>query len=263
MPPELDATSTSSAAPDLGLSLRDGAPPAASPDPQSTPAPAAGAEGAAPSTDALPVTQAARPDFIPEKFWDAEKGAPKVNWQALEAREAAEAERAALIPETPDGYQPVLPEGFALPDGVELMIDVNDPAFKAAQAFAKERGLTQPEFSTLLTLEAQRVTAEKARLGSAIEAEKAKLGEQRGARIKAVDDFLLGRLPEKQAKALQNLMVTAEAVEAFETLMGAVKSDGVGGFGGGRDGGKDRISDEEWNRLPLHERINMGRRLAG
>jgi hypothetical protein len=267
--------SSSSEPANLGLTLRDAAPPVASPSATpaagdtSPPAPAPGGEKGAPPVAAVapdPASSAAaRPDYIPEKYWDAEKGEPKNGelselWKKLEEREAAEAERAKGIPEKPEDYKVALPEGFKIPDGIDLKLDVNDPAFKRAQAFAKERGLTQSDFSNLLAIEAERKAVEHQALLKAVEAEKAKLGENRIARLDAVETKLAAKLPAPQAKALASLMVTADAVEAIETL---ITMTGLAGFDGSRDGsGRAPVDEDEYSRMSGPRRIALARSLS-
>lgn len=256
-------------------SLRDEAPNVASPptpaigDPGTGAAADPAASGSQPET---PVAEAAakpaKPDYLPDAFWDAEKGEPKAGALSealtkLGELEAAQAERAKQVPEKAEGYEPALPEGFKMPDGIEIQLDTNDPVYAAAREFAKERGLTQAEFSNMLALEAQRVATEHQKLSAAVAAERTKLGENRIARLDAVDSFLKGRLPEAQASALSNMLVTAAQVEAFETLMSSLTGDGVGGFSQQGQGAKSSVSEDDWNRMSLEDRINYRRTATG
>ncbi len=54
-------------------------------------------------------------------------------------------------------YTPTLPPEFA-----HLRVDVNDVRYKAAEAFARENGLTQQQFTALLGVEARGVVARQA-----------------------------------------------------------------------------------------------------
>lgn len=283
MPPEvvqgLESQSSSSAG--SVPSLRDEAPSGASSTPAASGDPGAGAAAAPAAPGSQPdagtpvptvadaaATKPTRPDYLPEAYWDAEKGEAKAGalteaLKKLGELEAAQAERAKLVPEKAEGYEPALPEGFKLPDGIEIQLDTNDPVYAAARAFAKERGFTQAEFSSLLELNAQRVVAEHRTLSAAVAAERTKLGENRIARLDAVDSFLKGRLPEAQASALSNMLVTAAQVEAFETLMSSLSGDGVGGFSQKGQGAKATVSEEDWNRMSLEDRINYRRTATG
>lgn len=81
------------------------------PNPAPTPAPT-------PNPDPPP-TAPARPEYIPEKFWDAEKGAPNLEGMARSYSELERrfgATRPATVPESPDLYELKPAE---LPDGVE------------------------------------------------------------------------------------------------------------------------------------------------
>jgi hypothetical protein len=223
---------------------------------------AAGAPAGADPAAARP----ARPDYIPEQFWDAEKGEAKAGdlsaWiKRVSELEAREAERAKGVPEKPEGYAPTLPETFKAPEGVEVRIDPNDPLFVEARQFAKEQGLTQAEFSKMLAIEAKRVANEATKLAEARKAQKEALGENGQARIDALDTKLKARLTHDEVGALWAGIATAAQVAAFEKLVGAATSDGVGGFQqGGSKAPAGQLSEEDYQKLSLEERINYTER---
>lgn len=55
-------------------------------------------------------------------------------------------------------YTPTLPDGVSLPPGFN--INVNDPRYKALEALATRENLSQRAFGEILSVEAQRVSAE-------------------------------------------------------------------------------------------------------
>lgn len=199
--------------------------PTPSPSPQPSPSPA-------PESGPVASFPPPRPAWVPEAFHDGEAG-----WKADEfgqhygelAQFKAQAdERLKTVPEKPEGYKPELPKDFkieGLPDGVEIKINDKDPRLAAARTIAKDLGLSQDQFSRLLTLEAQRIAADA--IADADELKK--LGDKGAERITGVDRFLKSVLPAAKYDALRKSgdMRTAAAVELIEDLQAKIAGSGA------------------------------------
>jgi len=118
------------------------------------------AEGQQPTGD----QKSARPDYIPEQFWDAEKGAARVDAMAkswADTRKALnEATKASKgkAPETPEGYLDdwTVPREMGEGDDAKKLerikeISADDPALQAMAQAAHKHGLTDKQFRGMLT----------------------------------------------------------------------------------------------------------------
>jgi hypothetical protein len=204
-----------------------GATPAAAPI-ASEPAASTPAAAATSSTPATPATPAAadsatpvagppvRPDYIPESYWDAEKGAPKLEDIGAKLKSVAEREAAAIA----DWDKFELKTDIKDLQGNDISIDRDNPLVKALGGIAKERGWGPDDVNPLINTI---VTAQKA----AIEAEKAEfesLGDQRFARRDAVlarGAAMLGEGGDTKIKAIVSLISTAEQFKIFEQFVNA------------------------------------------
>jgi len=208
-----------------------------------------------------------RPDYIPENWWDAEKGFKADDLNALTAFKAEHDANMAQVPEKSDGYKVELPAEFKLPDGFELgegesvadLIDPDDPRIAAARDFAHANSMSQAQFSELIAFGVQMDMAEHSRLNEAVQKQVEKLGPKAQERVGAVKTWIGAKLPAAQAEALTSMMFTASQIEAFESLMRLNRGAVPGNPGAGRDSGKQEISDEEYNRMTPTERINYAR----
>lgn len=194
--------------------------PAASPTPDTaTPAegttPAAADAGATPPADGTPPV---RPDYIPEAYWDAEKGAPKLEDIGAKLKTVAEREAAAALVADWDKFE--LKTAITDIAGNPITIDRDNPLVKALGGIAKERGWGPDDVSPLIDTI---VTAQKA----AVEAEKREfesLGDQRFARRDAVlarGAALLGEGGDAKIKGIVSLISTAEQFKIFEQFVNA------------------------------------------
>jgi len=182
---------------------------------------------------------AGRPDHIPEKFWDAETGAPRIDELAksyveLErmagelkrqvgakkeewAREL-EAERLSARPEKPDAYEPELPEELA--GKVELADD--HPLMSWWREFAWEHGLDHEAFNAGLQQFVRWQVDSTEAQAQALEEELGKLGEHGTQRVQHVEGWMRARIGEEAVAALEPLLASAAAIEALEKLMESV-----------------------------------------
>jgi hypothetical protein len=186
---------------------------------------------------------AARPEGIPDSYWDAEKNSLKVDPVALakdlkerdelKTFKAAEDVKALSRPQTPEAYKVELPADFKPPAGIEFKFDMNDPLIAQARALAHAEGMSQDAFSKQLGLYAAAKVAEETQIATARSAEIAKLGSTASARVDAVTQWLSGvdtSSDKGDAQALAGMLVTARHVEAFERIINKLTSQGSASF---------------------------------
>lgn len=245
--------------------------PAQATAPVATPGASAAPPAAQPS-DPQPKAEITRPEGIPDEYWDAEKGVKHADMLArLNELSAFKAERdsmTAQVPENADGYEPVLPKDFALPEsikvpeGFEIKIDADDPRVQMAREFAHSMGMNQEGFSKLLAMGVNADAAAEMQFQERIAKEAEALGSRSKERINAVTDWLHAKLGDELGKSLSDVLVKADQVKAFEALMGIARKDPPGVPGGGRDTKPIELSDEEYSKLSPAEQINYSRKLA-
>lgn len=193
----------------------------------------------APGDGSNPTPTAARPDYVPEAFWDPTAGAVKAaefttHIGELAALKAAQDARLAARPKDPSGYELKLPETFK--SDVALKFDETDPRVAPLRAFAHELSLDQAGFSKLLEIEAARVVAENKAVEAAQAAQIAKLGTNGTARVTAAKTGLAGILGADTAAQIMDRMVMATDVEAIEKLLAAFTNQGGSTYrGNGRE----------------------------
>jgi hypothetical protein len=171
----------------------------------------------------------ARPDWVPETFFDAQQGIKfddfGKHYKELAERDAALQERAKSIPDKPEAYKIELPQDFkieGLPEGVQIKFNEKDPTLAEARALAKEIGLPQADFSKFLTLEAKRIANAAIEEDRALAAEKQKLGDKAVERISGVDSYLKRNLSAAQYSAIAGVAKKADAIEALEVLIAKI-----------------------------------------
>jgi hypothetical protein len=205
-----------------------------------TPGPAAAAPGAN------------RPEHVPEDVWDAKAGTVKpemfrelADLRSLRDRHDA---RIRAVPETADGYEVALPEDIEL--SMEFEIDPANPLVDGAKAFAKEVGLTQAEFSKLLSFEVRRAEADVGRMQAWVDGEVKALGENPGARIEGLKNAVSAEIGPDLADALFALDRGAKSVVALEALL-AKRS----GYASGRGDTVAGKTPPNWDRLGFIQRM--------
>lgn len=187
------------------------------------------------SGDAPVVT---RPEYVPETIWDSEKNAPKIDLAATlteyDTLKASTAERAKLIPASPDEYKFDLPEGFELPAGYTWKADPKDPVVAGFRELATELKMTQPEVQRLVAFEAKR-QVEGMKAQQDFDAEQTKqLGANADQRRTAAKTWLNATVTPAQAQVLSTLLDYKDGVEALETVM--AKAGGINPRGDAGDG---------------------------
>jgi hypothetical protein len=205
-------------------------------------------------------TPPARPEIVPEKYWDASKG--EINHQAwradtdrLLAFEATEISRKASVP-PPDKYELKFADDFKLPEGVEWQWKADDPLLTQARQFANANGLSQGEFSRLLGLHAASQVGEQQMIKAAHAAELGKLGATANTRVDAVKQFVTAMVGDQLGAAVTKTLFTAAQIQAFEIIMQKFSSQGGGNYSGAHRevNQPDRLSPEAYGKLTYSEK---------
>lgn len=179
------------------------------------------------------------------------------------AFKAAEDSRRLSLPATPADYKPELPKDFVKPEGIDIQFKADDPTLVAAQAAAKEMGLTQDQFSKFVGLYAADRVNQVQQFKSARDAEIQKLGPTAPARMDALKAFYTARLGEAAAKPIIDSIWTADAVKAHEKVLQVFASQGAGGFSqANREPGdaNGKASAEQYAKMSPAERLDYARR---
>lgn len=207
----------------------------------------------------------ARPDYIPENFWDADKGFKTDDFNGLVAFKAEHDANLAQVPDSKDKYEVKLPKDFKLPDGVELPegqespINADDPRISHLRDFAHANQMSQSQFEGMVALGAQMDIAERASIDAALTEQAEKLGSKGKERVSAITTWLGAKIGGELAGAIAPMLFTAKQVEAFEAVMRLNRGAVPGNPGSGRDSGKTQLSDEEYEKMSSTEKINYAR----
>lgn len=233
---------------------------------QGAPPPAAGDGGGGAASPP------ARPDWLPEKFWDPQAAAPRVEQLAksygelekqrakfadeakASARDAVMAELFGKRPETPDAYELGAPEDaddivllteppgddFAPEPGkAYVLLEKDNPLLGKFRQLAHRAGLDATEFKAYLA-DFGRALAGRVPTAEEIQAEHAKiyqaLGEHGERRVQHLQGQIKGLLGE-QAEAVLGLPPSPQLIEALELLVeraGAPRFSPPSGAAGGR-----------------------------
>lgn len=183
---------------------------------------AASAEPAAP----------ARPDGLPDAYWDAASGVKPEAFSRLAELEAADAARREGVPETVDAYKLEADEPIIGADGQPVAFDADDPLAKAILPALHEAGLPQSAVSKILgayarsEVAAAAAAAEEAK--AFVAAEQGKLGSNHAARTAALHGQVIAAIGEKPAEALRQQMRSADAVIALEALVSKLQGPAIG-----------------------------------
>lgn len=184
----------------------------------------------------------ARPEGLPETYWDAEKNTLKVEPAALiadlkerdelKAFKATEDSKRLTLPKDVNGYEAKLPDDFKAPEGIKFEFDQADPLLAQAKEMALKKGWSQTDFSDALALHAAGKVAEASQMATAKAAEITKLGVNGPARVDAVTAWLKavgGADADTLVKVLDYAPV-AGTVQAFERMMQKFSSQGGAAF---------------------------------
>lgn len=199
-------------------------------------------------------------DWVPEADWDAATGTIKPEFgQKVKDAFAFKAEqevRKASLPKTPDEYEVALPADFKLPQGLEKFeFNKDDPVLKHARDLALQRGLDKDGFKDFLGLYAANKIAEMTQINQARQAEIAKLGSAGPQRIDALRTWTTAKLGPDLAGAIDQMLVTAKQVEAFEKIIDQFSRQGGTQFTQGA-----RQQQEDPGTIPGYEQMDFKQR---
>lgn len=186
----------------------------------------------------------ARPEYVGEQFWDADKGEIKGgDFKAyvddLAAFKAGEDSKRAAAPEKPDAYELKLPEGLDFGEGVTFELDQNDPMFGFGRQVAHDLGLDQSGFEKLVGSYAQMQVAQS-KVDQAVFAQQMEqLGPKGADRQKAVETWVNAKLGPDAAVLFGGITKFKSGVETLEKVMRLASGGGAPAFTqGGRESGK-------------------------
>lgn len=201
---------------------------------------AAGSESTAGAAGADSVSGAAgadagplRPEGLPDQFWEDGKGVKVADLFAAfqELKTSTEAAKADL-PDAADGYELKISDEVKVPDGFAVEIDPKAPFFADVTKELHALGVGKAGVQKLVDAYARAQIADQTAAVETYSAEKAKLGENAGSRLEAVDAWLKANLPSDLAKAMIGAKTTAAHVQALEKII-KLRSDPAAGQGGG------------------------------
>jgi hypothetical protein len=148
-------------------------------------------------------------------------------------RQAQEDLRKATAPPTPAAYKLELPADVKLPGDAKVTFG-SDPeslaAADAARAWAHKKGLSQSEFSELLSIQAHSVAATELKIATYARAEVDKLGANGPQRIDGLSRWIIGEMGNEKARPIIASMATAAHVEFYEKLLSKQTSQGAASF---------------------------------
>lgn len=155
-----------------------------------------------------------RPDYIPEKFWNAETGQARLE-EAFKSYTSLE-QKMSGKKQAPEAYALEFDESIdkKMLEG----IDQENESYKSLAAIAKEFDLPQAGFNKLMNM---LVSSELAEIKMAEEVKAAEikaLGENAGRRIKDLQLWLDASLEKELAEGLKLTLTTAAGVQALEAL---------------------------------------------
>lgn len=230
-----------------------------------------------------------RPDYVPEKFWDAEKGEVRIKdaltsyaeIQRLVSKRATELdtedlkkladqrvtalrpelEKQALAavrgkaPQEAKAYKLELPaeEAAKLPEDMRDLSKLEgDPLVEWWRGKAFEMGLGQEQFAAGVSGFFEVIANAQA---EATKAQMDALGDNAGERLNAIKLHLEKHLPADEAMAIMSGATTAASIQAIEKLIGLGKAQiGGGGGGGNPPAGGTKKTEAELKQMMNDER---------
>ena len=170
--------------------------------------------------------------------------------------------RRATLPPSPNDYKAELPTDFKIPDGVTFQFKTDDPLLAQAQAVAHEAGLSQAQFSKLLSIYAGGQVSSQQQINTARNAEIQKLGAAGPSRIDALTTFFRSYLGDAAGGRRMARIFTAQDVQDAEMEVSKITSQGGAPFrGNGREPPTQagRLSEEQIRRLTPAQKLDYSR----
>jgi hypothetical protein len=196
-----------------------------------TPAPADGTVTPVPAAGDAPAALV-KPDFLPADYWDEKAGIKTdefaKHYGELTVAQQKLAERAAAVPEKPEGYkiEIKLPDDVKVPEGLKFDPS-KDPRLPVLLKTAHELGLSNADVNKLVTLDAQFALQNHAAEAARVAEETKKLGEKAADRIAAATNWTKalaekGDFSADEVGEIRAMASTAAGVTALEKLMAKV-----------------------------------------
>lgn len=208
-----------------------------------------------------PTAPSARPDWLPEKYFDATKG-PNFDefgkhYNEIMTRDAAEQSRRLALPSKPEEVKLELPKDFQLPQGMEFKLDPSMPEYSKMQAAAVKHGLSPEAISDLVSIYAETKVGSQATIDAAHAAEVAKLGANGPARITALETFFTGLVGKDAAQHIKAMAVNSPMVQALEGVAAKFASQGAASFSQSHrePPSGQKVSDEAYSKMSDREKM--------
>lgn len=210
---------------------------------------------AAPATD-----PAAAPG---QKFTVGKFEVTEAQIEAMMQRQSAEDLKKATLPAAPDKYELKIAEGATLPGNVAVSFDSNDPGLAAARNWAHAKGLSQGDFSEMLTIYASHVAQQEMQIAEARAREIEKVGPNGTQRINAIETFIRSQVGDEDTKKIMGLLATDAQLRFYEKMATRFANPHGSSFHGGRrEPPETGISEEQWNKMTYSERKEYSERAS-
>jgi hypothetical protein len=235
--------------------------------PPVNPAAAAAAEPAAasPAGKTSPSSEAlARPEGLPEQFWDDKAGVKfddlTKHLGELNAFKAEHDSRLAARPEKPDGYELKLPADLKFGEGEGFDLDPNDPMVGFGREVAHAMGADQAGFEKIVGMYAQQQVAQTKLLDTLAAKQIEALGPKGADRQSAVKNWIAAKLGADALPIFEGPLAVKIGVEALEKLMRVASGGGLPGFSAtGRETGKAGPTESEYAAMTPAQRLVAAR----
>ena len=184
--------------------------------------------------------------------------------QTWRAEHAAAESRRLTLPAAAEAYEVRLSPDFKPPEAFkDYKPQADHPLMGQARAFAHEVGLTQDQFSRMLSLNAAKEIGTAQMLEKARDAEVAKLGANGVNRVTAVENFIAAHAGEELFRATKPLLATAAMVQTWERIINAFTSTGPRMTGNRASERRETVSDAEWNQMSYSQKKDYASRFSG
>lgn len=165
-------------------------------------------------------TTTERPEHVPEKFWDAEKGEARVE-DVFKSYSELEKRFGSFTGAPEDDYVVGISDELK-EKGVE--INAEDPVLQEAMKIGKEMGLSQEGFNKFIEIQAMGELARHTAEQEAITTDIASLGDDADRRLNNLGQWASKNLPEDLQEGFKDAAVSADAVKAIEQLVSMTRS---------------------------------------
>lgn len=219
------------------------------PNPNPQPKPGDGGAHGAGSDQA----KLSRPEWLPENYFDAEKGAIKLedfgkHYGELAGAAKTEADRLAAYPSKVEELKFDLPAELKLPEG--LKIDDSNPTFVGFRKFIFDNRIDPKVGSQMLGMYAAERASEVDAINKRIDKEREQLGPNHAQRVAALRSFLDAKIGQPLSKAVMSGVFLAAHVEGMEKLMLAMSNQDTQNPPGGQRDGEDQPAPQ-----PIEKRL--------